>query len=287
MDLHLLGISCKNCKIRSSIVKNNFVSCAVIQKNTTIAMRYIFVITLLLCGEALLAQSKKQLQAEVASLESKIDHLSKQIEALKNPAPSVLKNEHQKASYGLGVLMASNLKKQGADSLEINILNEAMRDVLTNQVVQMEVEEAMSIVQPYMTKAMELKIDALKEEGLAFLNANKEKQEVIVTESGLQYKVLVSGNGKAPTPESSVTVHYTGKLLDGTIFDSSVERGQPATFGVSQVIAGWTEALQLMHEGDQWELYIPSELAYGERGAGADIPPYATLIFNVELIKVN
>ncbi|HEY5823925.1 MAG TPA: FKBP-type peptidyl-prolyl cis-trans isomerase, partial [Cyclobacteriaceae bacterium] len=127
----------------------------------------------------------------------------------------------------------------------------------------------------------------MKEGGVKFLNENKTKEGVKTTASGLQYKVITSGKGKMAKAESSVTVHYTGKLIDGTVFDSSVERGAPATFGVSQVIAGWTEAMQLMHEGDKWILYIPSELGYGERGAGGQIPPHSALIFEVELIKVD
>jgi FKBP-type peptidyl-prolyl cis-trans isomerase len=109
----------------------------------------------------------------------------------------------------------------------------------------------------------------------------------VTTPSGLQYKILTAGKGKKPTASSNVLVHYTGKTIDGNVFDSSVQRGEPITLGVSGVISGWTEALQLMKEGDKWELYIPYDLAYGERGAGAQIPPYATLIFEVELIKVN
>ncbi|MBQ9072956.1 MAG: FKBP-type peptidyl-prolyl cis-trans isomerase, partial [Muribaculaceae bacterium] len=123
--------------------------------------------------------------------------------------------------------------------------------------------------------------------GKAFLDENAKREEIIVTNSGLQYEILKEGNGAQPTAADSVTVHYTGKCLDGTVFDSSVERGTPATFGVTQVIAGWVEALQLMKEGDKWRLYIPSDLAYGLNGAGGVIGPNATLIFDVELIKVN
>lgn len=233
------------------------------------------------------AQSKKELKAEVSKLKAEVESLSTELDAFKNPPKTELNNEHLKASYGLGILMGSNLKKQGSDSLIVEVLNEGMRDALKDLPKQMNEEEAMAIVQPYMNRAMEREIEALKKEGVDFLAANKTKEGVKVTESGLQYKVLSAGTGKMPTAASNVTVHYTGKLIDGTVFDSSVERGEPATFGVSQVISGWTEALQLMHVGDKWELYIPYELGYGDRGAGAQIPPFSTLIFEVELISVN
>ncbi|MFZ1808524.1 MAG: FKBP-type peptidyl-prolyl cis-trans isomerase [Cyclobacteriaceae bacterium] len=249
-------------------------------------MRYLL-IGLLFVSTLASAQSKKELKAEVIKLNAEVESLSSELDALKNPPKAELNNDHEKASYGLGVLMASNLQKQGSDSLLVEILNEGMRDVMNGLPAQMDEEEAMAIVQPYMNRAMEREIEALKKEGVDFLAANKTKEGVRVTESGLQYKALTTGSGIMPNAASNVTVHYTGKLIDGTVFDSSVERGEPATFGVSQVISGWTEALQLMHEGDKWELYIPYEIGYGERGAGAQIPPFSTLIFEVELIKVN
>ncbi|HNP96579.1 MAG TPA: FKBP-type peptidyl-prolyl cis-trans isomerase [Cyclobacteriaceae bacterium] len=249
-------------------------------------MRYFIALTLF-TSQLAFAQSKKELAAEVEKLNQQVSTLKAEITDLKTPKKSELVTEHQKASYGLGVLMASNLKNQGSDSIDVNILTEAMRDILTDGEVQMDEQEAMGIVQPYMTRAMEQRTEKMKAKGRDFLAENKSKEGVKTTESGLQYRVINSGAGKMPTADQSVTVHYTGKLIDGTVFDSSVERGEPATFGVSQVIDGWTEALQLMKEGDKWELFIPSELAYGERGAGGRIPPYSTLIFEVELIKVN
>jgi FKBP-type peptidyl-prolyl cis-trans isomerase FklB len=134
---------------------------------------------------------------------------------------------------------------------------------------------------------MEKRAEKAKVESARFLDENKKKAGVKTTSSGLQYEVITAGKGKSPKAEDQVTVHYVGKLTDGTVFDSSVDRGEPAIFGVNQVIPGWTEALQLMKEGDKWLLTIPESLAYGERGAGGHIPPFATLVFELELIKVN
>lgn len=198
-----------------------------------------------------------------------------------------LTTELQKLSYSLGVLMASSVRSQGADTLDINAVAAAFRDVYENNNLQISQQDANSTVQAYMQAAADKKHSGAKEEGEKFLAVNKLKEGVTTTASGLQYSVLKLGNGKTPKATSSVTVHYTGKLINGKVFDSSVQRGQPATFGVSQVIRGWTEALQLMREGDKWLLYIPYNLAYGERGAGGDIPPFATLIFEVELINVK
>ena len=151
----------------------------------------------------------------------------------------------------------------------------------------MQQQECSNIVQQYMQAVATERSVKMRGEGQRFLDENKTKEGVKVTASGLQYKVITSGKGKMPITSDQVTVHYTGNLLDGTVFDSSVQRGSPAIFGVTQVIAGWIEALQLMHEGDKWILFIPDNLAYGERGKGAQIPPYTTLIFELELIKVN
>lgn len=238
---------------------------------------------MLLClSTTLFAQSKKELQAEITSLKSQIVQLK-----MEKVVTIDTTNAHQKASYGLGVLMASTLKTQGGDSLNIDLLNAAIKDVFLGKTPKMTHDESMAVVQEYMTRAMEAKSLKMKEAGITFLNENKTKEGIKTTASGLQYKVLATGKGKAPVATDKVTVHYTGKLTDGTVFDSSVERGSPATFGVNEVIPGWTEVLQLMHEGDKWVVFIPQELGYGERGAGAQIPPYSTLVFEVELIKVN
>lgn len=198
-----------------------------------------------------------------------------------------LNTELQKISYSLGALMASSVRAQGADALDVEALAAAFRDVFENKDLKISLQDANSRVQAYMQAAADKKHAGAKEEGEKFLAENKLKPGVSTTASGLQYRVTKLGNGKTPKATSSVTVHYTGKLINGKVFDSSVQRGQPTSFGVSQVIPGWTEALQLMREGDTWILYIPYNLAYGANGAGGDIPPYATLIFEVELLNVK
>lgn len=243
-------------------------------------MRTLFVWTFLFAGSMAMAQSKKELIAEV-------NRLKAEIEELKKPKVISIDDKHKKASYGLGMLLASNIKTQGADSLEAEAIAAGINDTFQGKETKLTQEEAGMIVQTYMMGVMERKTTALKEAGQKFLDDNKKKAGVTVTSSGLQYEVVKAGSGKTPGANDQVTVHYTGKLVDGTVFDSSVERNEPATFGVSDVIPGWTEALQLMKEGDKWIVYLPYDLAYGERGAGQDIPPYSTLIFEVELLKVN
>jgi FKBP-type peptidyl-prolyl cis-trans isomerase len=235
---------------------------------------------LLFASSVLFAQSKKELRAD-------IQRLNTELEALKSSQEVNLENPDSKASYALGIMMASNLEAQGFEAPDLQAMMEAFKDVFSDQDLKIAPQEAQRIVQQYKQQVMEKKSAQAKAEGSNFLEQNKQKEGVKETESGLQYQILRAGSGKSPRPGQKVTVHYTGKLIDGTVFDSSEERGEPITFGVNQVIAGWTEALQLMQEGDRWRLFIPYNLAYGERGAGAQIPPYATLIFDVELLKVN
>jgi FKBP-type peptidyl-prolyl cis-trans isomerase len=241
---------------------------------------FAFCAAFLICS-SLAAQSKKEMQDEIARLKA-------EIEQLKKPKEINMANPHQKASYGLGVLMAGNMKAQGADSLNLDAMAAGIGDVLGKKKLKMEQSECMAVVQPYMQQAMAGKTEKVRAAGKAYLEENKTKEGVKTTASGLQYKVLTTGTGKQPTSSSDrVTVHYTGQLTDGAIFDSSVKRGQPATFRLDEVIGGWTEAILMMKEGDKWMLYIPSEIGYGERGNGPSIPPYSTLVFEVELIKVN
>ena len=179
----------------------------------------------------------------------------------------------KKVSYALGMSVANNILASGVKNLEIEEFAKALRAVLENQPMELSIDEAQEVLTTYFTKLQE--------------EQNAKKEGVVTLPSGLQYKVLNSGNGASPKATDSVECHYEGRLINGAVFDSSYQRGETATFGVNQVIAGWVEALQLMKEGDKWQLYIPYNLAYGERGAGAHIPPYSTLVFDVELIKVK
>ena len=191
-----------------------------------------------------------------------------------------------KLSYGLGLSMGQNFKGSGVDKLNADDFADALRAVYGEGTPAMTYDEAKQVVQEYFTnlqaKAGEMNAKAGKE----YLANNAKEEGVKVTESGLQYLVVKEGNGKKPGPNDVVTVHYTGRLIDGTVFDSSVERGEPATFAVGQVIPGWVEGLQLMSEGSAYRLFIPSELAYGEHGTGP-IQPNSTLIFDVQLLKVG
>ena len=195
--------------------------------------------------------------------------------------------EMEKVSYSLGVNVATGVKAQGLESLDINAISKAITDVFEGNELDISEEESMQVLQDYFGKLQAEKQAKSGKEGAAFLAENAAKEGVITTESGLQYEIMSVGNGVKPTTADQVTVHYHGMLTDGTVFDSSVDRGEPAQFGVTQVIPGWTEALQLMSIGDKWRLTIPSALAYGDRGAGGLIGPNATLVFEVELIGIN
>ena len=189
-----------------------------------------------------------------------------------------------KLSYALGLSMAQNFKGSGIQSINADDFADALKAVYENTEKKMSFDEAKQVVQDFFTE-LEANAGAMNEElGKKFLEQNAQQEGVKVTESGLQYLILKEGNGVKPGPNDAVTVHYTGRLIDGTVFDSSVERGEPATFGVGQVIPGWVEGLQLMSEGAAWRLFIPSNLAYGPHGTGP-IQPNSTLIFDVQLIK--
>lgn len=233
------------------------------------------------------SQSKKELQIEVEKLQSRIAQLNEEITELKKPVVVNLSDSTEQVSYCFGVVLGQNFKNTGLDSLDMEIFLSAMQDVMLDKTLKVSPKEAEATMHRYMQAAMMKRSAIAKEQSRKFLESNKTTEGVKTTATGLQYKVISSGTGKSPTPADRVTVHYTGKLTDGTVFDSSVQRGQPATFRVNQVIPGWTEALQMMKEGDKWVLYIPYTLGYGERGSPPQIPPFSTLIFEVELMKIN
>lgn len=198
-----------------------------------------------------------------------------------------------KVSYALGLGIGRQLAQMGASDLSIEDFAAAIKDVISGNELKVSNREAQTIVQEYFRKQEEKlnaekaeKGKAAKVEGEKYLAENAKKEGVVTLKSGLQYKVMKEGSGKKPKATDKVKCHYEGFLIDGTVFDSSVQRGEPAVFPLNQVIAGWTEGLQLMREGAKYRFFIPYLLGYGEGGAGASIPPYAALIFDVELIEV-
>lgn len=194
-----------------------------------------------------------------------------------------------KASYAIGLQIGQQLKDSGLKDLEISALQRGLEDVLTEKQPVLSLDVLHDALRQVHERAMEQKkkdVEKIAQAGIEFLKENLTKNGVKSTESGLQYTILHEGNGSIPATTDRVRVHYTGQLIDGTVFDSSVQRGQPAEFPVNGVIRGWVEALQLMPVGSKWRLYIPQELAYGSQGAGASIPPYSTLIFDVELLEI-
>lgn len=199
-----------------------------------------------------------------------------------------------KLSYALGLGIGRQLAQMGAEQLSIDDFAQAIKDVVAGGQLKLDEAEAQVIVQEFFQKQEEKQRAAAaemgkkaKEEGEKYLAENAKKEGVVTLPSGLQYLVIKEGNGKRPKATDKVKCHYEGMLVDGTLFDSSVQRGEPATFPLNQVIAGWTEGLQLMPEGSKYRFFIPYTLGYGERGAGASIPPFAALVFDVELIEVQ
>lgn len=192
-----------------------------------------------------------------------------------------------KLSYALGLSMGNNFQRSGIKEINVEDFADGVKAVYEGGEAKMTLEEAKEVVNEFFTKLEEDSKKLNKEIGEKFLSENLKVEGVKETSTGLQYKIINEGEGHTPNATDKVTVHYTGRLIDGTVFDSSIERGEPATFGVSQVIPGWVEALQMMKEGAKWELFIPSNLAYGPNGAGPMIGPDTTLLFEVELIKIE
>jgi FKBP-type peptidyl-prolyl cis-trans isomerase FklB len=192
----------------------------------------------------------------------------------------------EKVSYALGLSLGNNLLGSGVTSLDYSKLAKGIQDVMEQKTPDMSYEEAQAIISDFF-QALQAKVSEKAEgEGKAFLEENAKRSEVVTLASGLQYEILTKGEGETPKASDTVKVHYHGTLIDGTVFDSSVSRGEPASFGVTQVISGWVEALQLMPIGSKWKLYIPSELAYGAQGAGQAIAPHSALVFEVELLDI-
>lgn len=201
--------------------------------------------------------------------------------------------ELDRISYALGLSMGNNFRSSGIQSINVKDFADGVAAVFDGAAPKMTYDEAKNVIREFFQEMESRQQEAAKEmakvnreAGEKFLAENGKRNEVKTTATGLQYEVLAEGNGATPSADDRVVVHYTGKLIDGTVFDSSVERGEPATFGVTQVIPGWVEALQLMKAGSKWRLFIPSNLAYGPNGAGNIIGPDATLIFDVELLSV-
>lgn len=199
-----------------------------------------------------------------------------------------LKNAVDSANYANGIVMANNVKRQMGADFKMEVFLAAFSAALKGEATQISTDDANKIFSDYNRSAQTRAIEKNKKEGQAFLDANKKRPGVTTTASGLQYEVMKKGTGTVnPKATDRVEVHYHGTLIDGTVFDSSVQRGKTATFGLNQVIPGWTEGVQLMTEGDKFKFFLPSNLAYGDRSAGANIKPGSTLVFEVELLKIN
>lgn len=191
-----------------------------------------------------------------------------------------------KVSYALGLSIGNNFQNSGINNLQIEDFVKGLKDVLSGAQPELSYDEAKQVINEFFTNLQKERLELNKKAGEEFLNINKGKAGVVTLPSGLQYQVLTKGTGAKPAASDKVKCHYHGTLINGTVFDSSVERGEPAVFGVSQVIPGWVEALQLMEVGSKWRLFIPSDLAYGEHGAGEAIEPNSALVFDVELLDI-
>ena len=201
----------------------------------------------------------------------------------------LFKTVETQASYGIGFQMGQQLQSNPFDGLDLDSVVAGLKDAFTGQAPQVDndaLRAAFGEIHERMQAAKAEQPKAAIEEGEKFLAENAKREEVQVTESGLQYEVVSAGDGEVPTAESTIRAHYHGTLIDGSVFDSSYDRGQPAEFPVGGVIRGWTEALQMMPVGSKWRLYVPHNLAYGEQGAGGAIAPYSTLVFDIELLDV-
>ena len=204
-----------------------------------------------------------------------------------SPSTPIIKTQLDSASYAFGASIANDLKLRGVKSLDFALVSKAMNDVFTTGSLILSPEKCQEVIYNYLTYIDKKKFESNIAEAGTFLIENQKKAGVVTLPSGLQYEVLAAGTGPKPMVTDEVTVHYKGTLLDGKQFDSSYDRGEPTTFVLNQVIKGWTEGLQQMPVGSKYRFYIPYSLGYGEKGAGQDIPPYSTLVFEIELIKIG
>ncbi len=232
--------------------------------------KYIFLFSLSLLCFQLFAQSKKKKASKASATTSAVS----------------LKTQMDSLSYSIGILVASFYKQQGITNINDTLVNQAIRDKMKGDSTLMSEQQCNQVMMAYIEKAKADKAAVAKKQGLAFLAENKTKPGVVTTASGLQYLVLKEGTGPKPIATDKVKCNYEGKLIDGTLFDSSVKQGHPIEFAVNGVIRGWTEALQLMNSGSKWRLFIPSDLAYGDQPMGPDIKPGSTLVFEVELLEI-
>lgn len=272
-----------------------------VRMNSHMIRPLIVLLSTLALGASALAQTTPTTPAKPKTAASATAHkktttgttAKKPVTTTKPKEITTLKDQREKASYGIGLNLGASLRQQSVD-VDPDIIAKGLRDgmsgakpLITEEESRAAVVQLQKDVRDQQEKERLAAGDKNKTEGVAFLAANKTKPGVVTLPDGLQYKILKEGSGDKPTATDSVTVNYRGTLLDGAEFDSSYKRGQPATFPVNRVIKGWTEALQLMPVGSKWELYIPSDLAYGAQGAGGDIAPNATLIFEVELLSIQ
>jgi len=250
-------------------------------------MQKSLVIVVLFFGLTSFGQKKKDLIKEVAQLKAQAIEMQAELNAIAKANELDLKDSLQNFSYAFGTSIGNNLKTVGFDSISYSAFSSALEDAIKGE-EKMSIQEAQKLIKTTIQGKQEEIAKVQSKEGELFLADNGKRLEVVTTESGLQYEILNKGDGAIPTSTDKVKVHYTGTLINGKVFDSSIARGEPTTFGVSQVISGWTEALLLMPVGSKWKVFIPQDLAYGPRGAGGgEIPPYAALIFEMELLAIE
>lgn len=247
---------------------------------------FLVVTAVMLMGSLGFSQKKKDLIQEVAKLKAQSTEMQSKLRAFEAAKKVNLQDSLQNFSYAFGVSIGNNLKTIGFDSLAYNTFAVAIEDAMKGK-EKIGLTEAQRIIQTTVQNAQEAEAKEKSAEGTKFLTKNGERPEIVTTESGLQYEILKKGAGDTPISSDRIKVHYTGMLLDGTVFDSSVERGTPAVFGVTQVIKGWQEALLLMPVGSKWMVFVPQEIAYGPNGRGAAIPPYSALMFEMELLAIE